>query len=62
MVFRDINNSVIRIPDSRLCGAMRKDKCLLWCAGDQEGGDGITYEVSDTTFRYCMRLLGEEEV
>lgn len=59
MIFRDIDGNGIRIPNDRLCGIMRKDKCLLWCAGDQEDGKVVLYEVSDSTFEVCMRLLDD---
>ena len=59
MIFRDIDNNVIRIPNDRLCGMASKGRYMLWCAGDYEKEVSVVCEVSESTFEVCMRLLDD---
>lgn len=64
MIFKDENDSIVRIPDDKLGGVLFKDGgACLWGIGDlDDDGTAPMYKVSQDTFIKCMSALGDTEV
>lgn len=63
MIFKDLHDTIVRIPDDKLCAAMNEEEALVWCYGDMDDdGRSVTYSVSRDTFIKCLQVLGDTEI
>lgn len=64
MIFKDIHDNIVRIPDDMICGVLNQEEgqATLWAVGDSDGTDSVLFEVTPDVFIDVLRALDDKEI
>ena len=62
MICPTIEGAIVRIPDDKLCAAIRDDTCIAWAIGDSCDEGELSFNVTRDVAVKIMQATGDQEV